>query len=171
MGLRQPLQCRRLSTDGMCAINLLVLPCHGSCFYLSHCSLELHHEKVNCLGRKQKMMHLSFVTMYPALSFGVVLVQQRVAKRPSLWVKPRGLFWGSRCLCRYYKNVWYFSHAMGPVQKRKFKVPYHIVILPRVVGSWLQMTGTLYRIAWPQGYKTFFKLSSAEHEISTANKC
>ena len=25
--------------------------------------------------------------------------------------------------------------------------------------------------AWPQGYKTFFKLSSAEHEISTAHKC
>ena len=24
---------------------------------------------------------------------------------------------------------------------------------------------------WPRGYKTFFKLSSAEHEISTAHKC
>ena len=24
---------------------------------------------------------------------------------------------------------------------------------------------------WPRGYKTFFKLSSAEHEISTASKC
>ena len=24
---------------------------------------------------------------------------------------------------------------------------------------------------WPRGYKAFFKLSSAEHEISTAHKC
>ena len=24
---------------------------------------------------------------------------------------------------------------------------------------------------WPRGYKTFFKLSSVEHEISTAHKC
>ena len=24
---------------------------------------------------------------------------------------------------------------------------------------------------WSRGYKTFFKLSSAEHEISTAHKC
>ena len=30
---------------------------------------------------------------------------------------------------------------------------------------------TAERKAWPRGYKTFFKLSSAEHEISTAHKC
>ena len=26
------------------------------------------------------------------------------------------------------------------------------------------------KLTWPRGYKTFFKLSSAEHEISTAHK-
>ena len=25
-------------------------------------------------------------------------------------------------------------------------------------------------VAWPQGYKTFFRLNSTEHEISTAHK-
>ena len=27
------------------------------------------------------------------------------------------------------------------------------------------------RLIWPRGYKTFFKLSSVEHEISDVHKC
>ena len=38
-------------------------------------------------------------------------------------------------------------------------------------GSLKLILRTKFSQIWPRGYKTFFKLSSAEHAIYTADKC
>ena len=38
-------------------------------------------------------------------------------------------------------------------------------------GSLCDHSRDYNKMIWPQGYKTFFMLNSAEHEISTAHKC
>ena len=38
-------------------------------------------------------------------------------------------------------------------------------------GQFEQVSVPFKTLSWPRGYKTFFKLSSAEHKISTADEC
>ena len=75
----------------------------------------------------------------------------------------------AKLICAFvfaYADCW-FSHVAAQI------INYGTINICMFCGLTYQSTifQSCWKASWLQGYKTFFNLSSAEHEISTTHKC